>query len=171
MCYSIYRTCLALFLSKPVSGKSAQVLGKGMQIAHGLNGIELFPKQSRLKTGPGSLVGLPFGIHRKTGQRYGFITHDSLPLASTFPEQIQLLSQPQAITDAAFRALTEPWCTQVGKTCFPASGGPRRQSFRPDQGYLEDVIIQPTRRWCYAKVILREGDAARCFAIDERVSQ
>ena len=123
---------LWLFLAKSISGKQAQTLGKGLQIAHGLDGIELFPKQSQLKTGPGSLVRLPFGIHRKTGQRYGFITPDGQPLAPTLPEQIQLLSQPQVIPEAAFRAYRD-----LG---LPKSQKPVFQPVEAPEGTLSDRI-------------------------------
>ena len=93
-----------LFLSQLVTGKEARRFGKGLQSAYGLEGIELFPKQSKLKTGPGSLVRLPFGIHRKTGQRYDFITVDGELLAPTMLEQIQLLSEPQRVPPAVYEA-------------------------------------------------------------------
>ena len=107
-----------LFLSKPVPGKQAQLFGKGLQKTFGLKGIELFPKQSQLKTGPGSLIRMPFGIHRKTGKRYGFITPDGQPLAPTLPEQIQLLSQPQVIPEAAFRAYRDLGLPKAQKPVF-----------------------------------------------------
>ena len=107
-----------LFLSKPVSGKQAQLFGKGLQKTFGLQGIELFPKQAQLKTGPGSLIRMPFGVHRKTGKRYGFITTDGQPLAPTLPEQIQLLSQPQVIPEAAFRAYQDLGIPKPQKPVF-----------------------------------------------------
>ena len=121
-----------LFLSKAVSGKQAQRFGKGLQKTFGLQGIELFPKQAQLKTGPGSLIRMPFGIHRKTGQRYGFITPDGQPLAPTLPEQIQLLSQPQVIPDAAFRAYRD-----LG---LPKSQNPVFQPVEAPEGTLSNRI-------------------------------
>ena len=88
---------LWLFFANLVSGSKARSFGHGLIDIFGLHGIELFPKQNRLKGGPGSLVRLPFGIHRRTGQRYGFITADSRPLAASIMDQIQILSQPQTV--------------------------------------------------------------------------
>jgi hypothetical protein len=95
---------LWLFLSQPVSGREARRFAKGLQIAYRLEGIEFFPKQSQLKSGPGSLVRLPFGVHRKTGQRYDFVTVDDEPLAPTQLEQILLLGNPQRVPQTVFAA-------------------------------------------------------------------
>lgn len=62
--------------------------------------LEIYPKQDILKTGPGSLVRLPFGIHRKTGKRYHFITVDGNPLAPTIREQIARLASPTRVPKA-----------------------------------------------------------------------
>ncbi len=40
-------------------------------------GVELYPKQDRLSTGPGSLIRLPLGIHRQTGGWYPFLVSSS----------------------------------------------------------------------------------------------
>jgi hypothetical protein len=66
--------------------------------------VELFPKQDELAEGPGSLLRMPFGVHRLTKKRYGFHDLESLPLASTIREQIELFSEPQAVPDALFYA-------------------------------------------------------------------
>jgi hypothetical protein len=62
--------------------------------------IELYPKQDELRIGTGSLVRLPFGIHRKTGKRYPFITPTGKPLAPTIREQIALLTNPALVQKA-----------------------------------------------------------------------
>ena len=56
---------LWLFFEQPILGREARVFGKGLLAAHDLKGIELFPKQDQLSSGPGSLIRLPFGIHRR----------------------------------------------------------------------------------------------------------
>lgn len=89
---------LWLFLPRPVSGQDARDFGAGFARKFGLDGIEMFPKQSRLKEGPGSLIRLPFGIHRRTGQRYGFISTDLAPLAPSLAEQIQMLIAPNSVS-------------------------------------------------------------------------
>ncbi|HEY9078074.1 MAG TPA: CHC2 zinc finger domain-containing protein [Anaerolineaceae bacterium] len=91
---------LWLFLPKPVDGKSARLFGKNLLRQHQLHGIELFPKQDRLSDGPGSLIRLPFGVHRKTGKRYGFITEERKPLAPTLQEQIRILGAPVKVPEA-----------------------------------------------------------------------
>jgi len=95
---------LWLFFSMLTWGKVARDVGKGLSLVYGLEEIELFPKQDRLTSGPGSLVRLPFGVHRKTGQRFGFITPSGQLLASTMAEQIQILAQPKTVPAIQFQA-------------------------------------------------------------------
>lgn len=91
---------LWLFFEQPVPGQEARSFGRGLLKSYGLAGIELYPKQDRLADGPGSLIRLPFGVHRKNGLRYGFISADGQPLAATLADQIRLLSAPQPVPQA-----------------------------------------------------------------------
>jgi len=62
---------LWFFFDKPVEGKVAKNFG--LEIAKRfLIEAEVFPKQAQ-SDGPGSCIRLPFGIHKKTGERYPFI--------------------------------------------------------------------------------------------------
>ena len=67
-----------------------------------LASMELYPKQDRLQTGPGSLIRLPFGIHKKSGRRYGFYTPAGEPLAPTIREQLQVLRAPEIVPERLF---------------------------------------------------------------------
>ncbi|MCK5428088.1 MAG: hypothetical protein KAI94_01380, partial [Anaerolineales bacterium] len=98
---------LWLFFEQPILGREARAFGKGLLAAHDLKGIELFPKQDQLGNGPGSLIRLPFGIHRRDGRRYGFINLEGQPLAPTLADQIQLLSAPQTVPEIAFDTYLE----------------------------------------------------------------
>jgi hypothetical protein len=93
---------LWLFLAEPVAGEAVRAFGKGILSHYQLEDMELYPKQDQLKSGPGSLIRMPFGVHQLTGRRYGFHWPDGAPLASTIREQIQLLSQPQVVSKIAF---------------------------------------------------------------------
>jgi hypothetical protein len=95
---------LWIFLSQKVPGNLARDFGRGIVAAFGLDGVELYPKQSELVSGPGSLIRLPFGVHRKTGQRYGFFTPTGEMLAPTIGEQIRRLAHPLAASEAGFEA-------------------------------------------------------------------
>jgi hypothetical protein len=87
-----------LWLFTPsLSGQDARRFGKQLVAEHGLAGIEFFPKQDQLVTGPGSLVRLPLGRHRLTGRRYHFISPTGEPLAPTIRQQIELLSHPHRV--------------------------------------------------------------------------
>ena len=88
---------LWLFFSEPLAGTAIRRFGQGMMLFFGLGGLELFPKQGQLSGGPGSLIRVPFGIHRKTGRRYGFYTLDGRPLASTLREQLYMLQDSHCV--------------------------------------------------------------------------
>jgi CHC2 zinc finger len=53
-------------------------------------GVELYPKQDTLRSGPGSLIRLPLGIHRQTGGWYPFLRRDAhgqlVPVGETVTE-------------------------------------------------------------------------------------
>ena len=85
---------LWLFFADPLPGKEARRFGRGLLAHFGIEDIELFPKQDKLSTGPGSLIRLPFGVHQKSGKRYGFYDADGRPLAPTLREQIMALRAP-----------------------------------------------------------------------------
>lgn len=96
---------LWLFLPKPTPGKQARHFGQRLLASYPVTAIELFPKQNKLDQGPGSLIRLPFGVHRKTGERYGFITPDGQPLAKSLSEQAAILCAPQTVPEGFFEAL------------------------------------------------------------------
>jgi hypothetical protein len=95
---------LWLFLAQAVAGREVRAFGHGLLAAHEVEGVELCPKQDRLADGPGSLIRMPFGMHRLTGRRYGFYTADWSPLAPTVREQIYALKTPEIVPEAAFEA-------------------------------------------------------------------
>ena len=95
---------LWLFLSRAVAGREARAFGQGILATYQAEGVELFPKQDRVAGGPGSLIRMPFGIHRLTGCRYGFYTANGSPLAPTIREQLYALGAPETVPKAAFEA-------------------------------------------------------------------
>jgi hypothetical protein len=95
---------LWLFLAQAVAGRDAREFGRGLLDFHRLEDVELFPKQDELAGGPGSLIRMPFGVHRLTGRRYGFYAADGAPLAATIREQIYALAAPEVVPEVAFEA-------------------------------------------------------------------
>ncbi len=95
---------LWLFLVEKIPGRLIRQLASGLAATFGLEGMEFFPKQNELTTGPGSFVRLPLGMHQKTGRRYHFITPDGSPLAPTIREQMAILASPLPIPEWAFEA-------------------------------------------------------------------
>jgi hypothetical protein len=86
--------------TRPLPGADARRVGRYLIAHYELGSIEVFPKQDRLVTGPGSFVRLPLGKHRKTGRRYHFTTPTGKPLAPTIRRQIQLMGTPVVIPDS-----------------------------------------------------------------------
>lgn len=84
----------------PLAGYSARRFAKQLATETDIRvDIELYPKQDYLNPdGYGSLVRLPLGIHRKTGQRHHFINPDGTPIAPTIRDQIRLLASPALIS-------------------------------------------------------------------------
>lgn len=105
---------LWFFFEQPVLGMDARKFGKGLIAAHKLPvDIEFYPKQDKLKDGPGSLIRLPFGVHRKDGKRYGFVHPSGNKLAPLLRDQIPLFVKPQTMSEAVF---DEYWQLDIQKS-------------------------------------------------------
>jgi len=87
---------LWMFFREPVSGYKARGFGLGLLQQYGLDEMEIYPKQDKLVDGPGSLIRVPFGKHRKSGQRYLF-THPNGESLGSIKTQIMKLSAPETI--------------------------------------------------------------------------
>lgn len=99
---------LWFFFDKSLEGEAVRRFGKGLLAYFNLTAIELYPKQERLRgEGPGSLIRLPFGVHRKSGKRYGFYTSEGQPLAPTLSAQLLVLSAPQTVPERLFTHYAE----------------------------------------------------------------
>lgn len=98
---------LWLFFDQLQQGRVIRKFGTGMLTHFGIEAIEMFPKQNKLRTGPGSLVRLPFGIHQKTGRRYGFYGAVGDLLAPSLSEQITRLGAHQTVPEPVFVQFSE----------------------------------------------------------------
>jgi len=98
---------LWLFLAEWQPGEYIRLFGKRLLATQGMAEMELYPKQDRLEGGPGSLIRLPFGIHRKNGRRYGFVQPTGEPLAPSLRDQVALFSRPQTVPKAVFATLAK----------------------------------------------------------------
>lgn len=82
----------------PLKGIEARRFGKYLLAERGIQHVELYPKQHWVKKDRvGSLIRLPFGRHRLTGQQYGFITPDGKPLAPRLREQLAIVAYPDRV--------------------------------------------------------------------------
>jgi hypothetical protein len=85
---------LWVLFDQPIPGKYAKKFGQGLLKEMNVD-MEVFPKQGVSK-GPGSLVRMPFGIHRKTGERYPFIRPNGQWLGK-WTDQMEVLMKPQTV--------------------------------------------------------------------------
>lgn len=133
---------LWFFFYQPMLGSKVRSFGKSLATAYDLSDLEMFPKQDRLKEGPGSLIRLPFGIHRRSGQRYGFTTPQGVPIAPTMTEQIRILSSPRSVSKAFFKAYRDDVSARGQKTEFTqpeASGGTLSQRIKSSVTALDFI--------------------------------
>lgn len=100
---------LWFFFDQWLLGKQIRQFARGLLAAHDIQDIEIYPKQDRLGKGPGSLVRLPFGFHRKSQRRYGFVYADGTALAPTIGEQLRILSNPLTVPKTALTELVKYW--------------------------------------------------------------
>jgi hypothetical protein len=98
---------LWMFFDQPINGRQAREFGRGLMAAYEIGDLELFPKQNEIGEGPGSLIRMPFGVHRISGRRYGFINSGGESRAPTVREQIHALSEPQTVPKDSFDAYRE----------------------------------------------------------------
>ena len=78
-----------MFMEKPITGEKAKLFGLGVLQHYGFD-AEVFPKQGESQ-GPGSLIRVPFGIHRKTGVRYPFLN------LGNWREQMDEMMNPKTV--------------------------------------------------------------------------
>ena len=90
------------FLPSPLPANEIRAFGLGLLTHFGGADMELFPKQDKLGDGPGSMIRLPFGVHLKSGQRYGFYLPNGEPLAPSLRQQIVALSAAETVPNAIF---------------------------------------------------------------------
>lgn len=83
---------LWFFYEEPIPGEIARSFGNKILKSAGFEGIEVFPKQDRLTSGPGSLIRMPFGVHQRAGERFLF---EDIP--GSLHEQIEALKNPDFV--------------------------------------------------------------------------
>ncbi len=89
---------LWIFFEKPTNSYIARQFAHNLMDNHHLKDFELYPKQDRVENGLGSLIRLPFGIHRLTGKRYGFYDSNGVSLGNTLREQISVFQRLEFVS-------------------------------------------------------------------------
>lgn len=103
---------LWFFFASPVEAKTARQLLKfigdrGGQPPGGIH-RETFPASDKLRgRGPGSLIKLPLGIHRRTNRRCLFLGRDGQPL----PDQMAALSQITPVSQGKVEEVLLTYCS------------------------------------------------------------
>jgi len=98
-----------MFFKEHVAGAHARSFAQAIVEKHELRGFEIYPKQAEAGEGLGSLIRMPFGVHRLTGRRYGFFASSGDPLGRTLREQIDALQSPQFVSEALFQSNKNSW--------------------------------------------------------------
>ncbi len=128
---------LWLFFDTPLPGRLVRRFGRGFLGQSDLNLVkEIYPRQDKLQTGPGSLVRLPLGVHKKSMRRYGFVMLDEQPLAPTIRDQLALMATPETIAGAFVRQ----YVATLPEAPPPYEPRPLRVLFAGDGEQLSDRI-------------------------------
>lgn len=114
---------LWFFFEHPVPAKDAQVLLRWLVSRSDAYSrhidIEVFPKQSFTRKGPGNLVKLPLGIHRGTQRRCHFLNVQG----EVQPRPFELLSGASLIDKDTVRELVDLGRRELGASAFEGEGG------------------------------------------------
>lgn len=157
---------LWLFMKEKMTGKDIRNFGDGLMDHFGIKDIEMFPKQDQLTTGPGSLIRLPFGIHRKSGRRYGFVTRDLKPIAPTIRDQIKLVCSPDFVPEEIFNEFHTlgSQLLEMQVNSSPDSWGKRETSMSVGEMALSDRIkaAMPVRQFVLQYVELSPRGMGLC---------
>lgn len=124
-----------VFAAEPVPARDLQSLllfalssDERARMARGEVAVEIFPKQADLREGQvGNGVRGPFGIHRKSGERYPFIMPDGRPVASTLGGQIDYaIAVP--MVDVRRELEKRPWLEAERESILERRHEPERPS-------------------------------------------
>lgn len=140
---------LWLFFDKTFPGREIRKFGQGLLKQFNIDSVELFPKQNKLKTGPGSLVRLPFGVHRKTGKRYGFYNVQGQPIAPALSWQIMVLEDRTTVPKPVFEQFRDIGSRRSEKRGFEGVG-------RPAQSHVDKTNELLPSEWIKAAVSVKE---------------
>lgn len=135
---------LWLFFKGLLRGREIREFGRGLLTHFNISSIELFPKQNELKTGPGSLVRLPFGVHRKSGKRYGFCNMQGQPLAAALSPQIMVLGDRETVPIAVFQHFRELGATKPETRSIGGVWRPEQTFVEASSGQLPSERIKAT---------------------------
>ncbi|HSR29699.1 MAG TPA: CHC2 zinc finger domain-containing protein [Anaerolineae bacterium] len=97
---------LWMFFEQPLAGAKVRSFAQAVVKKHDFDGFEIYPKQGKSDRGLGSLIRMPFGVHRLVGRRYGFFAADGRPLGRTLREQMYALQSPQFVPEALLKTQT-----------------------------------------------------------------
>lgn len=123
-------------------------------------GLEIYPRQDAAPGGYGSLIRLPFGVHRRSGQRYDFVVIDPSglrPVAEGVHEQLMWwLAQP-SIHPPALTAVTFPrqrpgdWQRDDQQPGHSTGAAPAQSYSLPSVRPSLVNIASPVLAWCLAR--------------------
>lgn len=92
---------LWLFFEQPLAGTAIRAFGREILGWEGTVDMEMFPKRDENQGGPGSLIRLPLGIHRRDGKRYLFLQQDGGLLGESVEQQLVALVDVRRVSSLA----------------------------------------------------------------------
>ena len=90
---------LWLFFEEPLSGRTVRAFGKAL-LSWEKTTMEMFPKREKNSGGPGCLIRLPLGVHRRDGKRYPFVDRHGVLIGQTVQDQLNALLNVQVVSGA-----------------------------------------------------------------------
>ncbi len=141
---------LWIFFTGWLVAQDIRLFAKGILAAYQIGSMEIYPKQDQLTTGPGSLIRLPFGVHLKSGKRYGFYSPQGMALAPTLRKQAQVLSRVPKVTAERFSHYRSVGLAATEKAVSGASDHPEKpivQATKGDERPVSERIKDAISVW------------------------
>jgi hypothetical protein len=133
---------LWVFLEEPMDAAMVRRFGALFLAVHPLAShdlhVEFFPKQDTTGSGPGNLIKLPLGIHRRTGRRSRLLLPDGTPDENPFATLRNLTRTPRARIEQAILDLKLFVPAQLPSTPQSAPDAPAVPPAAPQPAWTAD---------------------------------
>ena len=158
---------LWLFFEEHLPGKAVRAFGQELLCLEEAR-VEMFPKRGENREGPGSLIRLPLGVHRRSGKRYPFVNQQGELLGQSAQEQLEALRHAQKVSS---RVVAEMLGEALSAERRPAVRPPQDVTERSSPGLIDQVKQVDLFQFVSGYVHLTSGGKGHCpFHPDEHMS-